>query len=98
MSPRPQHEMDLDVDGPRNDYTPSKSAEQARGEIVATPLRAITSRDERTRVADDQSARRESTSSIRIDKSGSSWMTPAYRGSSPGARSTSSVTSAEKEV
>jgi hypothetical protein len=40
-------------------------------------LPTVAGRDQRAAVADDQSARRDSTSSMRQDKSGSSSMIPA---------------------
>lgn len=93
----PQDEVHLHVDGPRDDHPPAEPREKTDGELVPVPLPAIAGRDERPCVADDQSTSRDSTSSTRRERSGSSAIAPAY-GSSPGVRPTSSATSAEKDV
>lgn len=72
-----QKQVDLDVDRPWHEGAPAKRAEQSSGELMALALRAIAGGDEWTRVADNQSARRDSTSSTRRDRSGSSSMVPA---------------------
>jgi hypothetical protein len=97
MPSRPEYEMRFDVDRPRHDCAPPERAQEPHRELVATPLAAIARGDQRTRIADDQSLSRDSTSSTRSERFGSSSMTPAY-GSSPGARSTSSAMIAEKDV
>lgn len=77
MSTSPEQEVDLDVDWPGHECAPAKGAEQCSRELVTPQLGSVTRRNEGTGVADDQSARRESTSSTRSDKSGSSSMIPA---------------------
>jgi hypothetical protein len=97
VPPGAQYEVDFDVDRPGDDDSPTERREEAYGEVVPPPLPPIARGDERSRVADDQPASRDSTSSTRSERSGSSSTTPAY-GSSAGTCSTSSATSAENEV
>jgi hypothetical protein len=72
-----QHEVDLHVDGPWDEGARAERRQQPYGELVSRPLLAVARGDERPRVADDQSASRESTSSTRSERSGSSSITPA---------------------
>jgi hypothetical protein len=97
MPPRSEYELRFDIDRPRHDCAPPERGEEPHCEFVTTALASIARGDQRTRVADDQSPSRDSTSPTRSERSGSSSMTPAY-GSSPGARSTSSAMIAEKDV
>jgi len=92
-----QDEVNFDVDRPGDDNSSTERREEAHGEVVPAPLSAIARGDERPGVTYDQPASRDSTSSIRSERSGSSSTTPAY-GSSDGTRSTNSATSAENEV
>ncbi len=72
-----EDEMDFDIDRPRNDDPPPEGREKARGEIVAPSLPPIARRHEGAGIADDQPPSRESTSSMRSDRSGSSSIIPA---------------------
>lgn len=92
-----QDEVNFDVDRPGYDDSSTERREEAHGEVVPAPLSAIARGDERPGVTYDQPASRDSTSSIRSERSGSSSTTPAY-GSSAGTCSTNSATSAENEV
>ena len=77
MTPCAENEMDFYVDRPRNEDSPTERRQKTGGELVTSPLGTVACRDQRTTVTDDQPARRESTSSTRRERSGSSTMMPA---------------------
>lgn len=72
-----ENEVHFDVDWPGDNDATTECREDAYGEIVPPPLSAIARGDERARVTDDQPASRDSTSSTRSERSGSSSTTPA---------------------
>jgi hypothetical protein len=77
VTPGAQQEVNLDIYWPRNERSATERSQQAGSKFVTPPLRAVAGRDEGPGVADDQSTRRESTSSTRSERLGSSSMIPA---------------------
>ncbi len=77
MAAGAEDEVDFHVDRPGYENAPPERCQETSRELVALALGAVASRDEGPAVTDDQPARRERTSSIRSDRSGSSSINPA---------------------
>jgi len=97
MASRAKHQMNFDVHWPGYDHPAAQDSEEPGCELMPPSLGSIARRDEGSGVADDQSVSRDSTSSTRRDRSGSSSMMPAY-GSGPALPSIRSVTTAENDL
>jgi len=72
-----QDEVNLHVHWPRDENSSAERGQETRRKLMAPTFGAVARRDQGAAVADDQSPTRESTSSTRNDKSGSSSMRPA---------------------